>query len=113
MDDVYKDINEYNLTRKRKILIVFDEMIADIMATRKFQIVVKEFFIRCKKSFHLYLSHRLNFFIRKDDRWNYTHYLIMNINDKKEKLQNIATNNSADTDYKEFMKIYREWLWAF
>ena len=32
----------------------------------------------------------------------------MNINDKKEKLQNIATNNSADTDYKEFMKIYRE-----
>ena len=31
MDDVYENINDYNLIRKRKILIVFDDMIADIM----------------------------------------------------------------------------------
>ena len=37
MDDVYEDINDYNLSRKRKILIIFDDMIADIMINKKFQ----------------------------------------------------------------------------
>ena len=36
MDDVYENINDYNLNRKRKILIVFDDMIADIMTNKKF-----------------------------------------------------------------------------
>ena len=43
----------------------------------------------------------------KDVRLNFTHYLIMNINNRRE-LQNIATNHSADIDYKDFMKIYKE-----
>ena len=41
MDDVYENINDYNPNRKRKILIVFDDMIADIMSNKKFQTVVK------------------------------------------------------------------------
>ena len=49
MDDVYENIDEYNSTRKRKILIVFDDMIADIMTNKKFQAVMKELFIRCRK----------------------------------------------------------------
>ena len=49
MNDVYGNSNEYNPTRKRKILIVFDDTIADIMSNKKFQAVVKEFFIRCRK----------------------------------------------------------------
>ena len=49
MDDVNEDIDEYNATRKRKILIVFDDMIANIMSNKKFQSVVKEVFIRCRK----------------------------------------------------------------
>ena len=49
MDDVYQNIDNYNSTRKRKILIVFDDMIVDIMSNKKFQAVVKELFIRCKK----------------------------------------------------------------
>ena len=49
MDDVYNNINAYNPNRKRKILIVFDEMIADIMANKKFQAIIKDLFIRCKK----------------------------------------------------------------
>ena len=40
-DDVYEDIDEYNPARKRKIVIVFDDMIADIMSNKKFQSVVK------------------------------------------------------------------------
>ena len=41
MDDVYEDIDEYNPARKRKIVIVFDDMIADIMSNKKFQSIVK------------------------------------------------------------------------
>ena len=41
MDDVYEDIDEYNPARKRKIIIVFDDMIADIMSNKKFQSAVK------------------------------------------------------------------------
>ena len=49
MDDVYNNIDHYNPKRKRKILIVFDDMIADIMTNKKFQAMVKELFIRCRK----------------------------------------------------------------
>ena len=47
------------------------------------------------------------FSVPKDVRLNSTHYLIMKINNRKE-LQNIAINHSADFDYKDFTKIYRE-----
>ena len=49
MDDVYENIHDYNSSRKRKILIVFDDMIADIMTNKKFQAIIKELFIRCRK----------------------------------------------------------------
>ena len=45
MDDVYENIDDYNPTREIKILVVFD----DIMTNKKFQAVVKELFIRCRK----------------------------------------------------------------
>ena len=49
MDDVYQNIDDYNLNRKRKILIVFDDMIADIMTNKKFEAILKELLIRCRK----------------------------------------------------------------
>ena len=48
MDDVYENINSYNPIRKRKKLIVFDDMIADIISNKKFQVIIKELFIRCR-----------------------------------------------------------------
>ena len=48
MDDVCNNINDYNPARKRKILIVFDDMIADIITNKKFQAIIKELFIRCR-----------------------------------------------------------------
>ena len=48
-DDVYENINDYNPTRKRKSLIVFDDMIVDIMTNKKLQSTLKELFIRCRK----------------------------------------------------------------
>ena len=49
MDDVYNNINDYNPNRKRKILIAFDVMIADIMNNKKFQAIIKELVIRCRR----------------------------------------------------------------
>ena len=49
MEDVYKSIDNYNPNRRRKILIVFDDMIADIMTNKKFQAILNELFIRCRK----------------------------------------------------------------
>ena len=108
MDDVYQNINDYNPIRKRKKLIVFDDMIADIMTNKRFQAIIKELFIRCRKlNISLVFITQSYFSVPKDVRLNSTHYLIMKINNKRE-LQNIAINHSADIDYKDFMKIYRE-----
>ena len=108
MNDVYENIDDYNPTRKRKKLIVFDDMIVDIISNKKFQATVNELFIRCRKwNISLVFITKSYFSVSKDVRLNLTHYLIMKINNKRE-LQNIAINHSADIDYKDFMKIYRE-----
>ena len=83
-------------------------MIVDIVSNKKFQIVIKELFIRCRKlNISLVFITQSYFSVPKDVRLNSTHYLIMKINNKRE-LQNIAINHSVDIDYKDFMKIYRE-----
>ena len=46
MDDFYENIDDYNPSRKRKILIVFDDMIAYIMSNKRFQAIIKDLFIR-------------------------------------------------------------------
>ena len=106
MDDVYENIHDYNSSRKRKILIVFDDMIADIMSNKKFQAIIKELFIRCRKlNISLAFITQSYFSVPKDVRLTTTHYFIMKINNKRE-LQNIAINDSADIDYQDFKKIY-------
>ena len=108
MDDVYENIHDYNSSRKRKILIVFDDMIADIMTNKKFQAIIKELFIRCRKlNISLVFITQSYFSITKDVRLNSSHYLIMKINNRKE-LQNIVIDHSADIDYKDFVKTYRK-----
>ena len=108
MNDVYENMDLYNPNRKRKVLIVFDDMIADIMANKKFQSIIKELFIRCRKiNISLAFITQSYFSVPKDIRLNSTHYLFKKINNKRE-LQNIAINHSADIAYKDFIKIYRE-----
>ena len=107
IDDVYSNIDDFNPKRKRKILIVFDDMMTDIMTNKKFQAIIKELFIRCRK-----LNVSLVFIIQsyfktpKNARLNSTHYLIMIIFNRGE-LKNIAIDHSADIDYKDFVKIFR------
>ena len=81
-------------------------MIANIMSSKKFQVIIKELFIRCRKlnSSLLFITQSY-FSVLKDVRLNSKQYLIMKIDNKTE-LQNIAINHSADIDYQDFMKIF-------
>ena len=108
MDDIYNEINDYTKKRKRKVLIVFDDMISHVMPNKRAQQVLKELFIRCRKlNISLRFLTQSYFSVPKDVRLNCTHYVIFKLNNKRE-LQNIAINHSADIDYKDFVKIYRD-----
>ena len=108
MDDIYENIDNYNSNIKRKIFVVFDDMIAVIMTNKKFQAIIKELFIRCRKlNISLVFISQSYFSVPKDVRLNSRHYLIIKINKKRE-LQIIAINHSADINYNNFLKIYRE-----
>ena len=95
MDDVYENIDNYNPSRQRKILIMFDDMIADVMSNKKFRAIIKELFIRCRiLNVSLVFITQSYFFVPKDVRLNSTYYFIMKISSRKE-LQNISINYSA------------------
>ena len=93
MNDVLEDINNYNKNRDKKVLIIFDDMIADIMRSKKFKAIVKELFIRCRK-LNIYTVFITQSYFRtpKDERLNSTHYILMKIGNKK-KLKGIAEEN--------------------
>ena len=87
---------------------MFDDMIADIMINKTYQAIIKELFIRYRKlNISLVFITQSYLSFPKDVRLNSTHYLVMKINKNRE-LQNIGINHSADIDYKDFTKIYRE-----
>ena len=84
MNDVYGKMDNYNPNRKRKILIVFDNVIADIMANKRFQSIIKELFIRCRKpNISLVFITQSYVSVPKDVRLNSTHNLIMKISYRK------------------------------
>ena len=106
MDDAFDNINNYNKNRDKKVLIIFDEMIADIMRSEKFKAIVKELFIRCRKlNISIVFIMQSYFRTSKDARLNSTHYIVMKIGSKKE-LKSIAEEKSGYLDYKDFLKIY-------
>ena len=75
MDDVYNNISDYNPNRKRKILIMFDDLIADIMTNKKSQSIIKELFIRCRKlNISLVFITQSYFSVPKEVRLNSIHY---------------------------------------
>ena len=98
MDDIYENVDDYNPRRQRKVLVVFDYMIADIMANKRFQVKIKELSIGCRKLNISFVFITQSYFsVPKDVRLNSTDYLIMKINNNRE-LQTIAINHSADID---------------
>ena len=106
MQDVYKNIEDYNPIKKRKVLIVFDDMIADIINNNKLNPIVTELFIRGRKlNISIVFITQSYFKIPKDVRLNSTHFFIMKIPNKRE----IALNHSSDIDFKDFMNIYKKY----
>ena len=109
IQDVYKNINEYNIDKKRKIMIVFNDMIADMINNKKLNSIVTELFIRCRKlNISLVFITQSYFKVPKDVRLNSTHFFIMKIPNKRE-LQQIALNHSSDINSKDFIKIYKKY----
>ena len=95
MNDVLENINSYNKNRDKKLLIIFDDMIADIMRSEKFKAIVKELFIRCRKlNISIVFITQSYFRTPKVARLNSTHYILMKISNKKE-LKSIAEENSG------------------
>ena len=84
MDDIYKSIEEYNPNKKRKILIAFDDMIADMASNKKLNPIVTELSIRGRKlNIFLVFIIQSYFAVPKNTRLNSTHYFIMKIPNKR------------------------------
>ena len=108
MDHVYKNVKEGNPNKKRKILIVFDDMIADMLSNEKLNPVVNELFIRGRKlNICLAFTTESYFGATKDIKLNSTHYFIIKIPNKLE-LHKIVFNNLPDIDFKDFLNLYKK-----
>ena len=107
IDDVYENLEDYNPTKKRRVLIVFD-MIADIESNKKLSPIVTELFSRGRKhNISLVFISQSYFKVPKTIRLNTT-YFIMKIPNKRE-IQQIASNHSSDIVFKDFMKLYKDY----
>ena len=106
MDDVLDDINNYNKNRDKKVLTVFDDMIAGIEYNKNFKQMIKELFFRAHKiNISIVYITQSYFRALKDARLNSTHYILMKIANKKE-LKSIAEERSGHLNYKDFLKMY-------
>ena len=104
MQDVFKNIEECNIGKERQILIVFDDMIADLINNKKLNSVVTELFISGRKlNVSLVLITQSYFKVPKNVTLNTTHFFIMKITNKRE-LQQTALNHSSDIGFKDFIR---------
>ena len=94
MGNIYKNIEEYNPNKNRKILTMFDDMIAAMLSNKKLNLIVTELFIRGRKLNISFVFITQSYFtVPKAIRLNLTIYFIMKIPNKRE-LQQIAFNDS-------------------
>ena len=106
MDGIYKNIEEYNPNMKQKLLIVFDNMIADVLDNKKLNPNVTEMFIiRRKLIISLVFITHSSLLFQKNIRLNSTHYFVMKIPNKTE-IQQIGFNRSSDTEFPDVMNLF-------
>ena len=100
-------MEEYNADRKRKVFIVFDDMIANIISNKKHNRIVTEIFIRERKvNISTVFISKSYFTVPKDVRLISTHFFIIKIPNKLD-LQQIAFDHSSDIAFNDFMNIYK------
>ena len=108
MHDVYKNIDDYNPDKENKILIVFDDMIADMIHNKKLNSIVTELFIRGRKlNISLVFITQSHFKVPQDVKLNTTHFFIAKILNKRE-LQQMVINHSSDISTKDLINIYKK-----
>ena len=102
-------MEDYDPTKKRRGLIVFDDMITDKVSNKKSSPIVTELFSGGRKlNVSLVCISQSYCKVPKTIRLNATHYFMMKISNKRE-LQQIASNHSSDIDFKNFMKLYKDY----
>ena len=107
VDDICQNIEEYSPNKKQKMLLVFDDMIPDMLCNKKLNSMVTELFIRGRKlNISLVFITQSYFAVSKNIRLNSRHYFIMKISNKRE-LQKIAFNHSLDIDFQDCMNLYK------
>ena len=109
MDDIYnKSIEEENPNKKRKILIVFDGMIADMLSNKNLNPIVTELFIRGRKlNIYLIFITESYFAVPRNIRLNSTCYFVMKSPNKRG-IQQIAFNHSPDFDVQDVLNLYKK-----
>ena len=108
MDHVYKSTEEYNPNKKCKILIVFGDMIADMLSNKKLNPIVTQLFKRgWKQNISLVFIIQSYFAVPENIRLNSTHCFIMKIPNIRE-LQQIAFNHSSDINSQKFMNLCKK-----
>ena len=108
MQDVYKNIDKYIINKKRKIIIVFDDMIVDMIENKKLSSIVTKLFIRGRKlNISIVFITQSYFKVPKVVRLNNSHFFIIKIPNKRE-LQQIALNHSSDIGFTDFIRIYKK-----
>ena len=109
IDDVYENLEDYHPTKKRRVLIEFGDMIADMESNKKLSPIVTElvFSGRNLKISLVFISQSY-FQMTKTIRLNATYLFIMKIPNKRE-LQQITPNHSSDIEFKGFIKLYNHY----
>ena len=108
MHDVYKNINYYNPDKENKILIVIDDLIADMINNKKLNSIVTGLFIRGRKlNIYLVFITQSCFKVPKNVRLNTTHFFIARVPNKRQ-LQQIAISHSSDISPKDLINICRK-----
>ena len=107
IDDVYENLEDHNPTKKRTVLIVLDDMMADIESNKKLSPIVTELFLGGGKlNISLVVISQSYFNVARAIRINATCF-IMEIPNKRE-LQQI-TNHLSDIEFKDFMNLYKDY----
>ena len=105
IDDVYEHLEDYNLTKKRIMLIVFDDIIADMDSNKKISPKATELFLRRSKINISIVNISQSYLkVPKTISLNTTHYFIMKITSKRE-LKQIASNDLSDNVVEDFVKL--------
>ena len=107
MGDIYENIEEYNLNKKRKMLAVFDEIIAYMLSNKKIQQIAIELFIKGRKLKISIVFIAQSYFALPKNRLNSTHYFTMEIPNERD-VQKIAFNHSSDTNFKDLMNLCKK-----